>query len=577
MTRSGQHIPGYVEVQELGAGTQGRVVLARHEVTGGHVAIKYLASRLLGDTRARETFRSEAELLKRVANPHVARLLNYVEAPEGAAIVMEAVPGRSLRAVLNGHDRPLEPEAALTILKGSLQGLAAAHAVGVIHRDYKPANVLIQDDGQSKLIDFGVAVLSGQGNIMGTPAYMAPEQWEGAPATPATDVYAATCVLYECLTGHKPYYLATTQAALRAHHITAPVPIDELPEPLRPLVAQGMAKNPGRRHWDIVALLSELDAVASATYGSDWERRGLVSLCAAAAVLAATLPVAMLGGALTPGALIAPGAQAAGEAGRVLGGKGLLAKIGGAKGAGGAAAGTAAAVMIGLYFWPEGPGVGGTSTGDYRAYFTRPSVVLANASIPDGDNAASPLVSEKITITPARAKPGTRVRVDIIWHARTPWGLQYLGRGNFRCLSPNSERADAYHRGYSFGLGEERTQSKDTKKPDIWLYRTNDKSPNDIPTGTPVRVQGNLAKQHDQEKYYDNKHCSWTFNASTTIDFAVPLGSSVTPGKYRLSRYYPVGIGQVKVEVNRRLTTITPASAGARVEGSLPALEVLES
>lgn len=78
----------------------------------------------------------------------------------------------------------MAPEAALTVLKGSLLGLAAAHAVGVVHRDYKPANVVVQPDGTSKLIDFGIAVLTGQGSRAGTPAYMAPEQWQGGPASP---------------------------------------------------------------------------------------------------------------------------------------------------------------------------------------------------------------------------------------------------------------------------------------------------------------------------------------------------------------------------------------------------------
>ncbi|TDC76014.1 serine/threonine-protein kinase, partial [Actinomadura sp. 7K507] len=190
---NGWRVEGFDEVGELGAGAQGRVVLAvpegRHG--GGQVAIKYLAPALLGDERSVEVFRREAGTLARVADPHVARLFRYVESPQGAAIVMEAVEGASLREVLDGSDGTLSPEAALVVLKGSLLGLAAAHAVGVVHRDYKPANVVVQPEGGSKLIDFGIAVLSGQSSRAGTPAYMAPEQWEGSPASPATDLYAA--------------------------------------------------------------------------------------------------------------------------------------------------------------------------------------------------------------------------------------------------------------------------------------------------------------------------------------------------------------------------------------------------
>ena len=87
------------------------------------------------------------------------------------------------------------------VLKGSLLGLAAAHAMGIVHRDYKPENVLVDAEGTSKLTDFGVAARREQHPACGTPLYMAPEQWDGSPATPATDIYAATAVFFECLTG----------------------------------------------------------------------------------------------------------------------------------------------------------------------------------------------------------------------------------------------------------------------------------------------------------------------------------------------------------------------------------------
>jgi hypothetical protein len=232
--------------------------------------------------------------------------------------------------------------------------------------------------------------------------------------------------------------------------------------------------------------------------------------------------------------------------------------------------------MIALYAWPEGPDVGGTSTGDYRAYFSSPRVVLDNATIPDGDSAASPLISEKITVSPARTRAGTRVRVDTTWHGRTPWGLQYLGPGRFRCHSPDSERGDAYHSSYSVALGEQKNESKDSKKPNFWLYRTGGTSSGDIPSGTPVPVGGTLLKQNDREKYYDRKHCSWTFDGTTSAEITIPADPPLKPGKYRLSRHHPVGIGFVRAEVGERLTTISPATAGARVEGSLPTLEILE-
>ncbi|MEV4258117.1 serine/threonine-protein kinase, partial [Spirillospora sp. NPDC049652] len=183
----GQHsggrwrVAGFEELRELGAGAQGRVVLARHQDAGTPVAIKYLdVSAADPDERERRLarLRDEAVMLGRVADPHVVRLFRFVTAPEGAALVMEAVDGVPLARVL-AENGALAPEAALTVLKGSLQGLAAAHAAGIVHRDYKPGNVVVRPDGLSKLVDFGIAVPVGEASAVGTPAYMAPEQWRG--------------------------------------------------------------------------------------------------------------------------------------------------------------------------------------------------------------------------------------------------------------------------------------------------------------------------------------------------------------------------------------------------------------
>ncbi|MFC6934299.1 serine/threonine-protein kinase [Actinomadura yumaensis] len=289
---SGWRVEGFTEVRELGSGAQGRVVLARHATAGTPVAIKYLARRD-GDERAVERLRGEALMLGRVDDPHVVRLYRFVSGEQGAALVMEAVNGVSLKRVLAEHGA-LEPEAALAVLKGSLLGLAAAHGVGVVHRDYKPANVVVQADGLSKLIDFGVATLAGEGAGSGTPAYMAPEQWERRPSGPATDVYAATCVFFECVTGRRPYGPGDA-AALAAAHLRAPVPVEDVPEPLRDLVARGMAKRPDDRPAGAAAFAADLERAAGAAYGPDWERRGVRALAGAAVALAAVFPLVVAG------------------------------------------------------------------------------------------------------------------------------------------------------------------------------------------------------------------------------------------------------------------------------------------
>ncbi|MFJ1753564.1 serine/threonine-protein kinase [Kitasatospora sp. NPDC088134] len=285
---AGWRLPGYLHEGELGEGAAGRVVRARRERTGERVAIKYLTG---GAASEGERLRTEARVLGALDSPHVVELYEYVEHPGGAALVMELVPGVSLRELLRAEG-PTGPEAALSVLKGSLLGLAAAHEAGVVHRDYKPGNVLVTSDGTSKLVDFGIALPSGgSGGIAGTPAYMAPEQWAGAPASPTTDVYAATATFFECLTGEPPYDRPTVIEAALAH-TEAEVPAGRVPEPVRALVRSGLAKRPADRPADAAALLAELEEAAVAAYGEEWEEHGRRRL----ALLAGLLAVAALGG-----------------------------------------------------------------------------------------------------------------------------------------------------------------------------------------------------------------------------------------------------------------------------------------
>ncbi|MFJ6527622.1 protein kinase [Streptomyces longwoodensis] len=277
-------VPGYSESLELGSGASGRVVLAVHEETGVPVAVKYLSEALRTRPGFVHGFRAEAELLGGLESPYVAGFYEYVEAPRGAAIVMELVDGVSLRTLLT-RQGPLAPEAALVVLKGSLLGLADAHRLGVVHRDYKPDNVLVTADGLSKLVDFGIAVDSGvDAGIAGTPAYMAPEQWTGAPASPAGDVYAATATFFECLTGRKPYP-GGNLAELALQHLEHPVPADEVPPALRPLLRRGLAKAPGERPADAAAFVADLERAAVGRYGPDWETRGRARLASLVALL----------------------------------------------------------------------------------------------------------------------------------------------------------------------------------------------------------------------------------------------------------------------------------------------------
>ena len=282
-------VPGYTEMKRLGSGGFGEVILARHDPSGTLVAIKYLRRDLLADPEFAAMFRSEAMVLVSLDDPNVVRLYEYVESPSGAAIVMELIGGVSLREILT-YQGKTTAEAALVVLQGSLLGLAAAHRRGVVHRDYKPENVLVNGDGISKLADFGIAARTGDHPVpAGTMLYAAPEQMAGAPASPAGDIYAATATFYECLTGRPPFSGETDEMLLRQHR-SEPVPLDQVPEPLQPLVAAGMAKDPKSRPTDATTFVSDLTTAASSAYGRHWREHGRSHLGEAALLLAALWP-----------------------------------------------------------------------------------------------------------------------------------------------------------------------------------------------------------------------------------------------------------------------------------------------
>lgn len=582
----GWEVPGYVGIEELGSGAQGTVVLARHQSGGPAVAIKYLAPGLLGNAAALDTFRGEAELLRRVVDPHVARLFYYVESPQGAAIVLEAVSGRSLRRVLGDRDEPLDPEAALALMKGSLLGLAAAHAVGVVHRDYKPANVLVQDDGQSKLIDFGIAVLTGQGDRAGTPAYMAPEQWEGQPATPATDLYAVTCVLVECVTGEKPFQ-GTTMEELRAQHTVTPVSLERVPEPLHSLVQHGLAKNPAERAWNAHEFVDELEALAVREFGPDWERRGIIALGAVAATVGAAIPLTALGSALlTHGASsTSVGALAQGATGHAAAGymqaavsadtaaktgastaKGVLSKVGGTKGATGIAAVGAGAVAAAWFFWP-GPGVGGESHGAFHAAFTRPGALLGQPNMPAAE---TPYMDFRISVSPARARPGTRLRVVAQFRARTVGAAYYLPDGSRQCLGDKAKPPKT--KDYNFAIGEDTDQLGLKAKAYIGFY----KSPPAKSDRLPQKADGVYFpadyKRTGESQPFSRSECAYTSRWTETRTVVLPGKELLEPGKYLVTPYAPVKL----TDLSQEGRPVSPEAAGAFTQGRLPIIQVLD-
>ncbi|MFC4059293.1 protein kinase [Planomonospora corallina] len=299
-------VPGYREVRELGAGSGGRVVLATYAGTGAYVAIKYLNASLRDDERFLARLREQARVLVELDDPHLVRLHEYYEDVLEAALVTELVDGVALRRLLDGHGAT-SPEAALAVLKGTLLGLAGAHAAGVTHRDFRAEKILVRADGTGKLTGFGFAApaaepvpppeASGKGSPA-PPGRTAPETpgWADPaapgrtdPAGEAADVRAAARVFAECVTG-RPYRTGLTTPA--GWEPDGPDPLEALPDPVRRLAARGLAEAPSDRPPAARALASELEAVALSVYGPEWERRGRRHLAERATLFALDFPLA---------------------------------------------------------------------------------------------------------------------------------------------------------------------------------------------------------------------------------------------------------------------------------------------
>lgn len=248
------------------------------------VVVRHLTSDLAEAEDFREAYRAEARLLSRLESPHIVGLVEYVESDEDCAVVTETVEGVTLRAILGEQEEGrISPWAALCIFKDSLSALADAHGAGLLHRDYRPDNVLVTADGVALVTGFGVAARSGDVALAAqTPLYAAPERFHGTPASPSADLYAATVALFECVTGARPY-TGTTAIELMAQHSFGDIPDEAAPEGVRPLIRAGLAAEPAERPASAREFLAELESVAAAGYGDGWEadgRRELVALVA---------------------------------------------------------------------------------------------------------------------------------------------------------------------------------------------------------------------------------------------------------------------------------------------------------
>ncbi|MFB7216698.1 serine/threonine-protein kinase [Streptomyces sp. NPDC056227] len=248
----------YTAHQILGRGSAGTVWLG--EGPEGPVAIKLLREDLASDQELVGRFVQERTALLGLDHPHIVAVHDLVVDGNDLALVMNLVRGTDLRTRLD-RERRLAPEAAVAIIADVADGLAAAHAAGVVHRDVKPENILLDMEGPlgpggshpALLTDFGVAKLidtprrTKATKIIGTPDYLAPEIVEGLPPRAAVDIYALATVLYELLAGFTPFGGGHPGAVLRRHVTETVVPLPGIPEELWQLLVQCLAKAPASR------------------------------------------------------------------------------------------------------------------------------------------------------------------------------------------------------------------------------------------------------------------------------------------------------------------------------------------
>ncbi|HET9253390.1 MAG TPA: protein kinase [Candidatus Eisenbacteria bacterium] len=273
----GGRILHYRVVGRLGQGGMGEVVLAEDERLGRRVALKFLSRSFAADPQARERLQREARSLAALSHPHIATIHALEESAERLFLVMEYVEGETLAQAI--ARRPLPVEHALSVGLAMAEALAHAHARGVVHRDVKPANILIRPDGSAVLTDFGIADLesatrlTAEGYTPGTVAYMSPEQARGARVDARSDLFSLGAVLYEALTGARPFVGDRPESALYAvQHVDPEPPTAKragIPVELDRIVMKCLRKDPALRYQHGDDLAADLMALRSPTAGME--------------------------------------------------------------------------------------------------------------------------------------------------------------------------------------------------------------------------------------------------------------------------------------------------------------------
>ncbi|WP_428268286.1 serine/threonine-protein kinase [Haliangium sp.] len=267
----------YVIEECIGQGGMGRVYRARHTRVSRRFAVKVLWDRVATDDKARARFAHEAEAASRIAHPNLVSVIDFGEWQERLFLVMDFVEGRSLSEIIHS-EAPLAAERVVVLSRQLAAGLHHAHERGLVHRDFKPGNVIVvrEDLGElPRIVDFGLAMLpdvvdhqrlTTDGLVLGTPAFMSPEQACGEPVDHRSDLFAFGLIMYEMLAGKHPFdgspaAIARQNLAVKPPRIGKRAPGVEVPSALEAIVFRLMAKDPGDRYSSGAAVVEALDSL----------------------------------------------------------------------------------------------------------------------------------------------------------------------------------------------------------------------------------------------------------------------------------------------------------------------------
>ncbi len=260
----------YEVIEELGRGGMGKVYRVFDKTIHEEVALKLINPEIVGGERTIERFSNELKLARKIAHRNVCRMFDLDEEEATHFITMEYVPGESLKTMI-GMMGQLSAAQVVFLAKQVCEGLAEAHRLGVVHRDLKPSNIIIDKEGNARIMDFGIAQslkekgITGAGVMIGTPEYMSPEQVEMEEVDKRSDIYSLGVILYEMVTGKLPFKGDTALSIALKHKTETPVPPKQLnaqiPEDLNRVIMKCIAKNKEKRYQETKELLAELSKI----------------------------------------------------------------------------------------------------------------------------------------------------------------------------------------------------------------------------------------------------------------------------------------------------------------------------